>query len=451
MPSIRNRLLVHLLIIVTVSWLVQVFITYYEAHHEIEELFDAELAQSAGIIAELVLKTADPQAIAPGSQLARAQYGHKYERKISFQIWEDDTLILRSQNAPAIPLATHSGFNDIQIDGGTWRVFTMPSVDGRYTVYTAESDEIRHELIYDITGGAIIPLLVALPAIVLLVWLGIGRGLRPLQRVASEVGRRSPHQLTPINGSDIPREILPLSTALNNLLHRLQAAFDMERRFTSDASHELRTPLAGIKTQAQVALRASKKEEREHALHNIIQGVDRSTHLVEQMLTLARLEPESANKEFQAIDLARLAEKAISELLPQADEHRIELSLENHYPPALGCTIQGFEPGLLILLRNLLDNAVRYSTEGGSVTVALFQEYNRCCLTVTDTGPGIAETERQRVFDRFYRPDGQSSYGCGLGLSIAQHIAQIHGADILLSSPPSGQGLRVTVLFPITP
>jgi len=446
MASIRKRLLINLIALYAVSWLAAIGATYREAHHEIEELFDAALAQEAGIIAELTLEDIENKAV-EGAQLTRAMYGHKYERKISFQIWRGDRLLLRSQSAPPARLSSQLGFTDEQISDNSWRVFGMHAGENRYTIYTAERYAVRDELISHITRDTLFPLLWALPLLALFIWFGIGGGLAPLKRIAGQVARRSPQQLSPVDTERVPEEIAPLTASLNDLLQRLQAAFEKERRFTSDAAHELRTPLASIKTQAQVALRAADIDERKQALRRIIQGVDRSTHLVEQMLTLARLEPDASGEEFRPVALASMAETVVAELAPVAMDNGVELSFTSACPDEHGCQVKGYAPGLTVLLSNLVDNAIRHTPQGGQVEVSLLSQDECYMLAVSDTGPGIPEHERLRVFDRFYRPPGQDSYGCGLGLAIVQRIAQLHQAEVEIHDRPAGSGTQVTVRF----
>jgi two-component system sensor histidine kinase QseC len=441
--SIRKRLLANLLSLFLFSWLAVAGYTYYEATHEIEELFDAQLAQTAGMIAELTLNKIEKKEI-DSTALAKAVYGHKYERKVSFQIWENDILLLHSQSAPHERLSSQTGFSDRPIGQTVWRIFGMQHEGSNYTIYAAEDHEVREEMVSFIALGALLPLLWALPLLGVFIWLGVGRGLLPLQRVAHEVAERTPQQLTPIDSQGVPDEITPLTTSLNALLRKLREAFDLEKRFTADASHELRTPLAAIRTQAQVALRAKDADERNKALQNILTGIDRSSHLVEQMLTLARLEPEALSEDFKPVELATLAEEVIADLVPLASSRSIELSLLDNCP---GCRVDGFRPGLAIMLRNLIDNAIRYTPDHGNVEISLFQDNGRCCLAVTDTGLGIPEEERERVFDRFYRQEGRNGYGCGLGLSIVRRIVHLQQAEITLADNPEGKGLRITIRF----
>jgi len=447
MSSIRKHLLFNLLTLILFSWLAIAGFTYFQAKHEIEEIFDAQLAQTAGMIAKLTSDKIKKKEV-DSTQLAKAVYGHKYERKVSFQIWEGDQLLLHSQSAPHNKLSPNLGFSDKLIKGTTWRIFGMQQQLSNYTVYAAENYEVRDEMITYIAQGVLIPLLWALPLLGTLIWLGIGQGLLPLKRVALEVAQKNPQQLKPIDNKNIPDEVIPLTTSLNGLLHRLDQAFELEKRFTADASHELRTPLAAIRTQTQVALRSTDPEEQKKALLNIIEGVDRSSHLVDQMLTLARLEPDSCNKNFNTVDMLILSENIIADLVPLATEQQIELSLTNKTATTEARSIKGYEPGLAILLRNLIDNAIRYTPNGGRVELTIFTEKNNCSLTITDSGPGIPKDERERIFDRFYRQENHDNYGCGLGLSIVQRIVDLHQAEIRLAEGFNNKGLSITLLFP---
>ena len=446
MTSIRKRLLLNLVLLFTTAWVGLAAVTYFEARHEIEELFDAQLAQAAGVVTELVLSNLDTSAGAP-TLLAQEVYGHPYERKISFQIWDGDRLLVRSNSAPGTRLSPSMGFTDERIGNERWRVFAMRSEDRGHEVYVAEDYAVRDELVNDITHNALYPLPVALPVVALLIWYSIGRGLAPLQRLATEVSRRTPQRLKPIETSEAPDEVQPLTDSINSLLLRLQAAFERETRFTADAAHELRTPLASIKAQAQVALRATGDAERRASLHKIVEGVDHGSHLLEQMLTLARLEPEAYRNELDPVDLAPIAESVIGELAPYALDKGVTIGLDARCPPASPCIVRGYATALGVLLRNLIDNSVRYSPAGSEVEVILEATPAGVELIVRDTGPGIPEHLRERVFDPFFRHRNDDR-GCGLGLSIVQRIARLHDSDVQLQNVPDGGGLRVSVRFP---
>jgi signal transduction histidine kinase len=290
----------------------------------------------------------------------------------------------------------------------------------------------------------ILPLGIALPVLALLIWFAVGKGLSPLRRISSEVAERDPANLVPLEERSAPAEIAPLLQALNALLGRLGVALESERRFTADAAHELRTPLAALKIQAQVARRAENEAQLGAALDNLILGVDRATRLVEQLLTLARLEPTGGSTvRMENCDLAAIARLMLSDLAVPAQSKDIELGLDS--PDS--AMVRGNADMLAILLRNLVDNAIRYTPEHGRVNVSLQVEPGRVHLEVLDSGPGIPEEERQRVFDRFYRILGSDAAGSGLGLSIVQRIADVHAASLTLGDGENGTGLRVSVEF----
>lgn len=447
MTSIRRRLLVILLGVFMATWLALAIGSYVSTRHEVEELFDAQLAQSARVLLALLQHEMEedeeefdfsaPTLIYPDK--------HPYEEKLAYQAWRGEKLVLRSPNAPDAHLATRLGHADQRVGDQLWRVFALMDPSGTVRLEVGERYDVRNELITEILWQLMLPLLLTLPLLALLMRAGIVRGLRPLHRAAGEIANRSPRQMQPLVLDDAPDEIKPLIQALNDLLRRLAQALEGERRFTANAAHELRTPLAGLKAQAQVALRATQNEDRRQALAQIERGVDRATHLVAQLLTLARIDPESASSSYESVDLTRLAAGVMVELAPPALDKQIDMSLSEHD----GVVVHGDAAALSILVRNLLDNAIRYTPAGGSITVEARKSVDSVCLCVSDTGPGIPEEQRERAFDRFYRLPGTPDSGCGLGLSIVQRIAELHNARIELVTPEDGQGLRVEVHFPV--
>ncbi|MEW6330371.1 MAG: ATP-binding protein [Pseudomonadota bacterium] len=446
MISLRRRLLLILLWSFAAAWLLLATMSYFNARHEIEELFDAQLAQSARVLLGLTLHEIEEEnePDIANIDIVGVPWGHKYEEKIAFQIWSGDKLLLRSPNAPAVPMASAAGYRDESIEGKPWRVFLLHDQSHGVRIAVGEGYEIRDELIFDILFNTLLPILLILPLLAVIIWTGVGRGLGPLKKVAAEIAQRSPSQLEPLTVRDTPEEIRPLAQSLNRLLERLDEALESERRFTANAAHELRTPLAGLKTQAQVALRATDEPQRMQMLAKIVDGVDRATHLVGQLLTLARLDPDAAAAQYGPVDLARTAVAVVGERAPAALEKNIGIELAED---SRG-TVSGDAAALAILISNLVDNAIRYTPSGGSVEVAVTGGEDGVTLTVTDSGPGIPELERARVFERFYRAPGSGSQGCGLGLSIVQRIAELHGASIELAAPATGSGLQVKVRFP---
>jgi two-component system, OmpR family, sensor histidine kinase QseC len=440
--SIKRRLLVALLATILFAWIATLLLSYRDTRHELDELLDAHLAQSASLLIAQVGHEVDD------IDDEHAPPVHRYSRKVAFQIWEKGKrLLLHSASAPNVPLSSQrEGFSNSEIDGDKWRVFSAWDDKHHFLVQVGERRETRDKLVVTVAKHLLQPLLITLPLLGLLIWFGVARGLRPLQELGRQVAARRPDNLAALEVAAAPVEVVPLVEGLNQLFARVRVSLDSERRFTADAAHELRTPLAAIKTQAQVARAATAETERRHALGNVLVGCDRAAHLVEQLLTLARLEPESASlKHPERCNLHALAVTAVAELAPVAIDKDIDLQLAEgdavHVPG---------EPALLtILLRNLIDNAIRYSPRHSVVRVKVANAGDGAKFTVIDQGPGIPAESRALVWERFYRVLGTGETGSGLGLSITKRIADLHGASIALSEGDAGPGLRVSVTFPV--
>jgi len=434
--SLRRRLLGMLLGGVAAAWLVTMVFSYLDAHHEVDELFDAQLAQAAQTL--LALASHDE-----GDDIEDlGDITHKYQRRLRFQIWRGDgKLLMRSKNAPETPLTTTRGFSETRGDEGHWRHFSQWNEAGNLQVQVSENHHIRDELIGHIAWRLLLPALFGLPLIGLWVWLATRQGLSSLDGIARQIASRAPQQLQPLTPNSAPEEIRTMLEALNGLFQRVDTALEAERRFTADAAHELRTPLAALQAQLQVALRARDGEERDRSLAQLQSGLSRASHLVDQMLQLARLDPESGLPDPQAADLAMLAESVCADLGPQIIAKNIDFDLD----APEGCTVVGQTEWLRVLIRNLVDNAVRYTPEGGQVRVSVCRTDGACQLEVSDSGPGIAAAERADVLRRFHRIDQSGQPGSGLGLAIVARIAELHGAQLHLDDTASGNGLKVAV------
>lgn len=438
--SLRRRLLLLLLGGLSACWLVMLALSYVDAHHEVDELFDAQLAQAGQTL--LALANRDEGADIEDAGVA----AHKYQRRLRFQIWRaDGHLLLRSRNAPDGPLTRIDGFSETSDDDGHWRHFSQWSSDRALQVQVSENHHVRDELIGHIAWRLLFPALVGLPLLGLWVWLATRQGLATLNGVAAQIASRAPQQLQPLVPETAPLEIRPMLDALNGLLRRVEAALDAERRFTADAAHELRTPLAALQAQLQVALRARDERERETSLGNLQTGLARAAHLVDQMLQLARLDPEQGLPDARAVDLAAVATAVCAELGTAILERDLDFSLAAEP----GVTVCGQGEWLRVLIRNLVDNAIRYTPLGGVVRVAVAAEAGGPRVQVADSGPGIPVAERGRVLDRFHRLDHEQQPGSGLGLSIARRVAELHGAQLELDQATLG-GLRIGVVFPTT-
>ena len=289
-----------------------------------------------------------------------------------------------------------------------------------------------------------VPLAFLLPFLGVLIWLTVGRGLRPLKRVAEAVSRRDAAALQPLADNDLPIEVRPLVGALNDLLARLKRALNTQKAFIADAAHELRTPLAAVKLQIQLAERATDEVQRRVAFTELNQGLDRASRLVQQLLALARQEPGVDAAAFKELDLLELARRVVGEQAPLAAQKGIDLGITRAEP----ATIIGDVEALRVMLENVLDNALRYTPERGRIDVSVHAAANEAVIETSDTGPGIPEAERTRVFDRFYRREGSGVSGSGLGLAIVKNIADRHNAEVRLASSADGHGLLVVIRLP---
>ncbi len=435
--SLKQRLLALALSTVVLVWICTAVFTYFDAREEFGEILDAHLAQSATLLA--VQASHELDEIETEHTLL-----HKYSRRLAFQVWEGGRVLrVHSANAPHQPLADRDqGFSDKIINGNRWRVFSTWDDSGKNLIHVAELTKERDELARAIAGNLLKPLLFSLPFLAFLLWLAITGSLRPLVRLTNEVARRDPDNLAPLDAGTVPREVVPLIARLNSLFSRIDASLQKERRFTADAAHELRTPVAAIKAQAQVARAASDDAARLHALDNAILGCDRASHLIDQLLTLARLDTLS-DETAEPCRLRALAAEVIASIAPAALNQNVQLELTEGDE----AIVRGNPVLLRILLRNLIDNAVRHTRPGTSVRIDIADTHGQCRLSVTDNGPGIPEAELAKVAERFYRPLGTTASGSGLGLSIVKRIAEIHAASLQLAPPETGSGLCVTVSF----
>jgi signal transduction histidine kinase len=430
MTSIRARLLMALLAAVIVTSLLAGLLTYRRVLAETSTLFDYQLRQMA-----LSLRSQIP--MAPRLELPPDQADSDFV----IQIWNPyGTRVYFSR--PGLPLinATALGYADVRVAGGSWRTYGLQTLDG--VIQIAQPLRVREAFARGAALRVVIPLLLLLPLLGAAIVGLVGNGLRPLRRVATEVQRRDVHSLTPLATERLPQEVAPLIDALNRLLLRLHAAFQAQRAFVADAAHELRSPLTAVRLELQLLDRAPDEAARREARANLGAAVDRAIHLVEQLLTLARSEPREEAGEWREIALEQATAEGIADANALAVARRIDLGLE-----AEPAAVRGDRDSLRVLVRNLVDNAVRYTPEGGQVRVSTHQRAVGATLEVVDTGPGIPASDRERAFDRFYRRSNAPEGGSGLGLAIVKAIADRHGAQVRLDDAPGG-GLKVTVAFP---
>jgi two-component system sensor histidine kinase QseC len=433
----RRRLLVVLLGLVAAIWTAAALFSYFDARHELDEMFDAHLAQSASLLIAQAGHDLDEID-------EHAADLHRYARRVAFQFWEDGRVLrLHSANAPSTRMSSQDeGFADVRIDGAGWRVFSGRDPSRRYVVQVGERTSARDAIVGTMIRNMLWPLLFALPLLAIVVWIAIARVMRPLGLLNRQVVARAPDNLAPLALNAAPAEVAPLAANLNRLFERVRTSIENERRFTADAAHELRTPLAAIRAQAQVARGATADAERTHALESVIAGCDRAVHVVDQLLTLARLEPEGFAVRRARCDLQMVARECIADIATSANARTITVTQADG-PPVV---IDADERLLRTLLRNLLDNAVRYSPDRSEVRVRVTESDDGASIVVADRGPGVPAAERDRLGQRFHRLQPGATTGTGLGLSIVKRIAALHDATVAFDAVAEG-GLAVTVSF----
>jgi two-component system OmpR family sensor kinase/two-component system sensor histidine kinase QseC len=431
MNSIRARLLIALMLLVAGVSLLAATVTYRRVLNETSTLFDYQLRQMALSLRSQI--TVAPQIEVPPDQ---------GDTDFVIQIWDQfGARVYLSR--PGLPLINQTvlGYADLSMQGRPWRAYGLQTVDG--VIQIAQPIEVRERLARAAAIRVVVPLMLLLPIMILFVAWIVRRGLLPLRHVTAEIQRRDVHSLAPLAAGEVPLELAPLVGELNRLLARLQESFAVQRAFISDAAHELRSPLTALRLQLQLFDRAPDETARQDARMHLGDAVERAIHLVEQLLTLARSDPQEPAGDSQTVDLAAIAARGIADTHSLAAARGIDLSLDSG-PDAW---VRGDGDALRALVRNLVDNAVRYTPSGGSVEVICRTRGDQVHLEVIDSGPGIPAADRVRVFDRFHRQPGGQESGTGLGLAIVKAIAGRHGATVTLDDSTLG-GLRATVRFP---
>ena len=439
--SLQARLLALLLGALAVVWLGATAMTWLDAQHEIDELLDGHLAQAAALLVVQQAHTDEDDGVADAPSL------HKYAPKVAFQVFHEGRLVMRSSNAGTTALsAVTQGFATVQRgEGPPWRVFGTRGVHSDVQVYVAEQTDSRRDILWAVMRSLLQPIALALPLLALLVWWSVRRGLMPLRTLSELLRQRKPQQLDPLPLEGLPQEIHPLVESLNGLLTRIEHMMSAERRFTADAAHELRTPIAAIRAQAQVAQGADRDTaQRHHALLATLEGCDRASRVVEQMLTLARLDAGPADTSAQALNLCSVVRQVAADLAPAAlaRDQRLELDAESQ------CHVSGDEALLGVLTRNLIDNAMRYSPAGARVVISVHAQASEVVLQVEDSGPGLTEQSIARLGQRFFRMAGQTQPGSGLGWSIVQRIAAATAGRVEVRRSQRLGGLEVRVSWP---
>ncbi|MEL4180167.1 ATP-binding protein [Roseateles sp. PN1] len=444
-PSLQGRLLAFVLSLVCLLWAATAALTWWDARHELTELLDGHLAQAAAL---LVVQQAAHE-FAEDAHEVDAPSLHRYAPKVLFQVFHEGHLALRSANAPEqamldLAQARVGGFSTVKRDGESWRFFVARGQERDVLVLVGERMDSRDAILMAVLRSTLWPMLLALPLLAAGLWWGVWRGFAPLRRIQADLAARPAGDLRALDLAAAPRETQGMLQALNDLFARIAALMQAERRFTADAAHELRTPIAAIRAQAQVALAEPDAELRQHALHATLAGCDRAGRLVDQLLTLSRLEAGELPA-MQALNLADVLRGQVAELAVQAVQkgQQLEVAAE----PAVW--VAGNPSLLAALLRNLLDNAIRYSPTAAQIRLSVSANGSAgVLLQVEDSGPGLSPADAARLGERFFRVLGHEQPGSGLGWSIAQRIVAAHGGRISAGASAELGGLAVRVELP---
>jgi two-component system sensor histidine kinase QseC len=441
--SIRAKLLTLITLPLIILALIIGSISLFSTYEEISEVYDAQLVHSAKVLLQLMEHEANeenPQPIELGAE--RPEMAHPYENNLTFRVWKKGNLLTQSHLAESFQdFIAPIGFSNQKISGEEWRFFVFNDIHTGLSVEVGERYEVRIELIYKILAGLFISLCLFIPLPLIIVWVGVKKSLDPVIHLSRSVDERDANDFASIESSSVPYEIHPLIKAINRLLERIENSFDRERQFTDNAAHELRTPLATMKMQAQVLLKKTCNIPDVHAgIDNLHLSIERSTRMVEQLLSFSRLQADHI--EFKKVDISPLVQEILQDLAPIAIRKNIEieaiLSKE--------VFMNGNRDALALMIRNLIDNAIKFTPEGGKIISTVSIESGNPEICISDTGSGISDAEKLHVFERFYRVKKYNIQGAGLGLSMVKWVCDIHHSNIYLENNLP-HGLVVKVIF----
>jgi two-component system, OmpR family, sensor kinase len=436
MRSLRIRLLLLLGVEIITGAFIQFGASFEAAMHEANKLFDYHMEQMASALQDGALQASDWQ---------RRQVRNDDGFDVVIQIWSDNGFqIYQSSEYHFPPKQSEPGFSTVTLEDGNWRVYALKTHDR--TIQVAQKMEARRDRASSLALKTLFPTIPVSLLLLLATWWVVSAALSPLNRIGRELAERNARSLAPVSEKDVPREVSRLTSELNSLLARLDQALESQQRFVADAAHELRSPLTALKLQVQTLMRAKDEQARMQGAQRLLGGIDRASRLVAQLLVLARQDPLLQTAAIGPVDIPACLELAASDVAPFAAAKNVEVQYDGVRKMEVAGDVEGWK----VMIRNLLDNAVRYTPEHGMVRISLSAEGDTGMLTIEDTGPGINEQNRSRVFDRFYRIPGTAPSGSGLGLAIVKAIADRHGASVDLAKASLG-GLAVKVRFPLHP
>jgi two-component system, OmpR family, sensor histidine kinase QseC len=444
MSSLRTRLFIILVAATSLIWLFAIGWISVRTKHEVENVLDSRLEQAARMVSALVTSNnvASPSDDSDSPHILAVP---NYARQLDCQIWSlDGRLVARTRGAPSTSLSDNkAGFSERLIDGVAWRVFTIEVAGKGIRVLVGDRLGIREQLLADLIEGLLAPTVLIIPLLGFLIWASLNRGLRPLRSMAFELQGRNADDMSPIEPGRVPTEIRPVITSLNGLFSKVESARRHEREITAFAAHELRTPLAGLRTQAQIAIASADKTTRDTALSQILVAVDRTTRLVRQLLSIAKLDASDNVSGDGHVNLGSAVEEIVG--MQPVRDHRIHVVVD----PALDETFFIASEELLVLaLRNLHENAVHHMPGGGTVRWHVKHDVQNTIVSVEDEGPGIPEEELALVTRRFFRGRHKSASGSGLGLAIVELALRASGASLNLANRTDRSGLRAEIIWP---
>lgn len=451
--SLRSHLMERLLTALFWLWLISTIVGYFATLNYANQPHDLVLLQRAQALAEQ-LKLGSGQEHLDYQPILPDGTDPGMPDKVVFTVSDSNGNKVAGNANLSRPISYRRGktgplFSNSEREGEKTRMVSLiyPGVAGAklYQLHVSETTHQRRDLVRGILANIVIPQLLLIMIAAGAVWYGLKEGLAPLERLRKEVANRQRDDLNRLDDSKAPVEVRPLIGAVNDLLERLQQVIQAQKRFVADAAHQLRTPFAGLKTQAELALRESDEERKQHALQHILTSTRHGTRLVNQLLALARNEPGGQGDEtFVVLELGQLAQACAMQWVPMALEKNIDLGFEGFAEQAW---IRGDGVSLTEMLCNLVDNAIRYTQAEGHITISVSIEQGRVLLRVEDNGPGIEHAHRERVFERFYRVLGSGQSGSGLGLAIVAEVVKRHGAEIKLEQGSNGVGTRISIYF----
>jgi len=450
-PSIRGRLRWLNLAVVAAVLLVLGAASYLHTLDEVNELSDGRLAQSARTLQALVDGGGDTGFALPvtpsGTPKQIDVEGHRFETEVGFQIYDaQGQRRMYTSNLGLLPAPAPgtAGFGDVRFDSHDWRVFTLRSLSGGPTIRVAERHDSRNEIMHGLMIEHALPLLFGLPLLALLINWAVARGLRPLDQLALSLSGREPGHRGRVELANAPVELVPVVTAINSQLERLEDSLERERRFSADVAHELRTPLAATLVHLDNALAAVDETVRTQRISAARKGGQLLARRIGQLLSLARLEAGAAGGA-AAVDLVECVRETIEELSHAIDGSHVQVGVSSSDPSVV---VQGHDAALKALVRNLVENSLRHVDDDGQVDIRISASPSWASIEVSDDGPGIPPARRAAVFTRFHRELAGAGDGYGLGLSIVKRAADLHGASIELLDSSFGRGLRVRVEIP---